>query len=197
MPTPPAETQVTQLLHAARGGDPRAAEQLLPLVYDELKRLARSYMRKESPGQTLQATALVHDAYLRLVGPSEVSWESRGHFFGAAALAMRRILVERARARAQVKRGSGRERVELTDVAEVATEEGEEGGTDLVSLDAALIKLASVDKRKHDVVMLRYFAGLTNDEAAAALGVSPATVRNDWTYSKVWLIRELRGGAGS
>src|ERR1043165_8507127 len=195
MPPPHPEPQVTQLLHAARAGDARASEQLLPLVYDELKKLARSYMQKEEPGQTLQATALVHDAYLRLVGPANISWDSRGHFFGAAALAMRRILVERARARAQLKRGSGRDRLDLAEVAEVVPEPDSESGTDLVALDAALKKLALVDKRKHDVVMLKYFAGLTNDEAAAALGVSSATVRNDWTYSKVWLIRELRAGA--
>jgi RNA polymerase sigma factor (TIGR02999 family) len=194
MPNEAAETQVTQLLHAAGGGDPRASEQLLPLVYAELHRLAQAYMQREKPGQTLQATALVHDAYVRLVGGAGVSWDSRGHFFGAAARAMRRILVEKARMRAQLKRGAGRDRVDLAEVA-VFAEPGTDGGTDLVALDGALEKLGAVDRRKHEVVMLKYFAGLTNDEAAAALGVSSATVRNDWTYSKAWLIRELRGGA--
>lgn len=192
MPNEHAGTQVTQLLHAASAGDPRAAEQLLPMVYEELHRLARAYMRKEKPGQTIQATALVHDAYVRLVGSAEVSWDSRGHFFGAAARAMRRILVERARQRAQLKRGAGWARTELRDVAEVTGASEPEPATDLVALDAALTKLAAVDSRKHEVVMLKYFAGLTNDEVAAALGVSSATVRNDWTFSKAWLIRELR-----
>ncbi len=194
MPNEAAETQVTQLLHAAREGDPRASEQLLPLVYAELHRLAQAYMQREKPGQTLQATALVHDAYIRLVGAADVSWDSRGHFFGAAARAMRRILVEKARMRAQRKRGAGRDRLDLAEVA-VFVEPGTDGGTDLVALDGALERLGAVDRRKHEVVMLKYFAGLTNDEAAAALGVSPATVRNDWTYSKAWLIRELRGAS--
>ncbi len=195
MPNEAAETQVTQLLHAASGGDPRASEQLLPLVYAELHRLAQAYMQREKAGQTLQATALVHDAYLRLVGAADVSWDSRGHFFGAAARAMRRILVDNARMRAQRKRGAGRDRLDLAEVAEVPGEPGTDGGTDLVALDGALEKLGAVDRRKHEVVMLKYFAGLTNDETAAALGVSPATVRNDWTYSKAWLIRELRGAS--
>ena len=194
MPNEAADTQVTQLLHAARGGDPRASEQLLPLVYAELHRLAQAYMKKESPGQTLQATALVHDAYLRLVGAADVSWDSRGHFFGAAARAMRRILVEKARMRAQLKRGAGRHRHDMAEVADVAPDAVEDVGTDLVALDGALDRLAAVDRRKHEVVMLKYFAGLTNDEVASALGVSSATVRNDWTYSKAWLVRELRAG---
>lgn len=179
--------EVTQLLAAANAGDAAASEQLLPLIYDELRKLARSYMRRESDGQTLQATALVHDAYLRLVGSGEVSWNSRGHFFGAAALAMRRILVERARARGRVKRGGGARRVELGDRAE----ERPDAGVDLIALDEVLQKLERYDKRKCEVVMLRYFTGLTNDEIAAALGVSSATVRNEWTFAKAWLLREL------
>ncbi|CAG0981193.1 hypothetical protein PHYC_01775 [Phycisphaerales bacterium] len=185
--TEPGSNEVTQLLAAAHAGDPRAGEQLLPLIYDELRKLARSYMRRESDGQTLQATALVHDAYLRLVGGNEVSWNSRGHFFGAAALAMRRILVERARARGRVKRGGGARRVELGDHAV----EKADAGVDLIALDEVLEKLERYDTRKCEVVMLRYFTGLTNDEIAAALGVSSATVRNEWTFAKAWLLREL------
>lgn len=192
----PDQQHVTQLLHAAKEGDPRASDQLLPLVYGELRRLAQGYMTNEQPGQTLQATALVHDAYLRLVGSKDVSWDSRGHFFAAAALAMRRILVERARYRKRIKHGGGVKHEGL-DGAEIAAPP--EIGTDLVALDGALEKLAAYDRRKCDVVMLKYFAGLTNDEVAAALGVSSATVRNEWTFSKAWLMRQLKeageGGA--
>ncbi|MFO0833058.1 MAG: sigma-70 family RNA polymerase sigma factor [Phycisphaerales bacterium] len=188
---PTSPHQVTQLLGAVRDGDPRASEQLLPLVYDELRRLARSYMGKEKEGQTLQATALVHEAYMRLLGGVDVSWDSRGHFFSAAAMAMRRILVERARHRKRIKHGGEVRRVDA-DPAEVAGGgEEKQSGTDLVALDEALTKLGGYDRRKCDVVMLKYFAGLTNDEVAAALGVSSATVRNEWTFAKAWLAREL------
>lgn len=194
-PTPPASpAEVTQLLHAVKRGDPRAGDQLLPLVYEELRRLARSYMDKEREGRTLQATALVHEAYLRLVGSADVSWDSRGHFFSAAALSMRRILVERARHRKAVKHGGQFNRVDA-DPAQLEEAHGGESVTDLVSLDAALNKLAAYDRRKCDVVMLKYFAGLTNDEVAAALGVSSATVRNEWTFSKAWLMREIKASA--
>lgn len=200
-PPPPEPGQVTRILHAAAQGDNAATEQLLPLVYGELRRLAQGYMNNErgmGAGQTLQATALVHEAYLRLVGGAEVSWNSRGHFFGAAAQAMRRILVERARYRDRVKHGGGRQRVGLNEVAAVVAAPDEETGTDLVALDAALNKLASIDSRQCEVVMLKYFAGLTNDEAAAVLGVSSATVRNDWTFAKAWLMREMTStGSGS
>lgn len=189
MSAEPDQHHVTQLLHAVKDGDPRASEQLLPLVYGELRRLAQAYMNHEQPGQTLQATALVHDAYLRLVGNADVSWDSRGHFFAAAAMAMRRILVERARHRKRIKHGGQMQRVELTEAAAIVPGEM---GTDLVALDEALNKLAAYDRRKCDVVMLKYFAGLTNDEVAAALGVSSATVRNEWTFSKAWLMRALR-----
>lgn len=193
----PGERQITQILHDAAAGDPRAGEQLLPLVYEELRRLAHSAMRKERGAQTLQPTALVHEAYLRLVGGDDVSWNSRGHFFGAAALAMRRILVERARHRRRIKHGGGVRRVELAggELAEQMTVEQPEDGTDLVALDAALDRLAEYDRRKCDVVMLKYFAGLTNDEVSAALGVSSATVRNDWTFAKAFLKRELDASA--
>ncbi|MBI1190881.1 MAG: sigma-70 family RNA polymerase sigma factor [Tepidisphaera sp.] len=190
--TSPGNHDVTRILDAVKAGDKAASEQLLPVVYDELRRLARSYMHRENEGQTLQATALVHEAYLRLVGGVDVSWDSRGHFFAAAAMAMRRILVEKARSRGRIKRGGDRKRVELGDQA-VANDSA---STDLVALDEALNKLAAYSQRKADVVMLRYFAGLTNDETAAALGVSSATVRNEWTFARAWLMRELKAMEG-
>lgn len=199
-PPPPAPGQVTQILHAAAAGNGAAAEQLLPMVYGELRRLAQGYMNNEGgagragAGQTLQATALVHEAYLRLVGNADVGWNSRGHFFGAAAQAMRRILVERARHRDRIKHGGGRQRVALNEVAHVTETPDDQTGTDLVALDAALDKLTRIDPRKSEVVMLKYFAGLTNDEVAAAIGVSSATVRNEWTFAKAWLMREMTGG---
>lgn len=189
--TTPGNHEVTRILDAVRGGDKVASEQLLPVVYEELRRLARSYMHREQEGQTLQATALVHEAYIRLLGGIDVAWDSRGHFFAAAAMAMRRILVERARSRGRIKRGGDRKRVELGEHAVMS----ESASTDLVALDEALNKLAAYDQRKADVVMLRYFAGLTNDETAAALGVSSATVRNEWTFAKAWLMRELSAAA--
>jgi len=190
--TSPGNHEVTRILDAVRAGDKAASEQLLPVVYEELRRLARSYMHRENEGQTLQATALVHEAYLRLVGGVDVAWDSRGHFFAAAAMAMRRILVEKARSRGRIKRGGDRKRVELGDQA-VASDSA---STDLVALDEALNKLAAYSQRKADVVMLRYFAGLTNDETAAALGVSSATVRNEWTFARAWLMRELKAQGG-
>lgn len=188
---PPAPHEVTRILHAAGRGEPGASEQLLPLVYGELRRLAQGYMAAEKPGQTLQATALVHEAYLRLVGDGDVSWNSRAHFFGAAALAMRRILVDRARQKQRLRHGGDLHRVDLADVATLAAPEDDDHATDLVTLDACLNALAQYDRRKCDVVMLKYFAGLTNDEVAAALGVSSATVRNDWTFAKAWLLRAM------
>lgn len=184
--TPPPH-EVTQLLAAVNDGDSRASAKLLPLVYDELRKLAKARMAHEAVGQTLQPTALVHEAYLRLVGDTNVGWDNRGHFFAAAALAMRRILVERARSRNRIKRGGGRARVELTDAALVS--EAPDG--DLLILDEAMNRLEKYDKRKADVVMLRYFAGLSIEETAAAIGVSPATVKNEWTFARAWLHREV------
>lgn len=185
--------EVTELLSALGAGDQRAAADLLPLVYEELRKLAQARMVKE-PAQTLQPTALVHEAYLRLVGDADrAKWNGRGHFFGAAAQAMRRIMVERARGQARLKRGSDRRRVALDDNA-VATESG---GDDLVALDAALDRLQAHDARKAQVVMLRYFAGLTVEETAAALDLSPAMIKKEWTVARAWLHRDLAGGDGS
>jgi RNA polymerase sigma factor (TIGR02999 family) len=195
-PSPPHE--VTLILESLERGDPAASERLLPLVYQELRALARSLMAREK-GQTLQATALVHEAYLRLVGSTDLSWNSRRHFFGAAAQAMRRILVERARRRDAVKHGGAQRRIEMGDdeIAALSDPSGEnEHKTDLVALDSALDALATYDSTKADIVMLKYFAGMTNDEVAAALGVSSATVRREWSYSRAWLMRWLEERAG-
>lgn len=190
--------QVTQLINLASGGDSRAAEELLPLVYDELRRLARARMAGEAAGgagQTLQPTALVHEAYMRLLGPQgeQLRWDGRGHFFGAAARAMRRILVDRARSRNRLKRGAGAGRVPLDENAVAAAVGGGDEGAadDLLALEAALEKLEGLDRRKAEVVMLRYYAGLSIEETAAALDVSPATVKNDWAFARAWLNREM------
>jgi RNA polymerase sigma factor (TIGR02999 family) len=185
-------TDVSRILSAIEQGDPHAAEQLLPLVYDELHKLAARRMAQEKPGQTLQATALVHEAYLRLVDVNKAQhWNSRGHFFAAAAEAMRRILVERARRKKSVKAGGGHQRVELADVAT-----GDGPGDDLLLLHEALDKLEKKDKRKADLVKLRFFAGLTNEQAARVLGVSTSTADNDWAYARAWLRLEIGGESG-
>jgi RNA polymerase sigma factor (TIGR02999 family) len=171
---------------------PGSSEQLLPLVYDELRRLARARVAREPAGVTLQPTALVHEAYLRLVGPEgdEVRWDRRGQFFAAAAAAMRRILVDRARDHRRVNQESGRRRVELeADQAAI-----DPATTDLVAIDEALDQLADYDARKAQVVMLRYFAGLTVEETALAMDLSPATIRNEWTLARAWLHRALSAG---
>ena len=184
---------VTRVLSAIEQGDPRAAEQLLPLVYDELRKLAAQKLAREKPGQTLQATALVHEAYLRLVDGKKIQqWNSRGHFFAAAAEAMRRILVENARRKKSAKAGGHRRRVALSDV-----EPAIEGPrVDLLALDEALALLEAKDKRKAAVVKLRFFAGLTSGQAAEALGISPATAENDWAYAKTWLRVSMRDDRG-
>jgi RNA polymerase sigma factor (TIGR02999 family) len=181
---------VTHILSAIERGEARAAEQLLPLVYDELRKLAARRLAREKPGQTLQATALVHEVYLRMVRGGDPGWDSRGHFFAAAAEAMRRILVENARHKAGLKAGGGGERVDLTGVE--PTIEGPR--VDLLALDEALTALEARDKRKADLVRLRFFAGLTNEQAALALGISASTADNDWAYAKVWLRRAMLGG---
>ncbi len=163
----------------------------MPLVYDELRRLAASYLRRERPGQTLQATALVHEAYVRLIGEKAQTWQNRNHFLAIAALSMRQILVQRARARHATKRGGDPIRIELDDQLLPASATGAQDEIDLVALDAALDKLAALDQRQAKVVELRYFGGLSVEESAAALDISPATVKRDWTLARAWLKREL------
>jgi RNA polymerase sigma factor (TIGR02999 family) len=181
-------SDVTQILSAIEQGDPSAAEQLLPLVYDELRRVAAAKLAHDSPGQTLQATALVHDAYIRLVGSdSQRSWNSRGHFFAAAAEAMRRILIEKARRRRRLRHGGGRRRLTLEglDVGD------EKASDDLLALDEGLARLAAETPNVAEVVKLRYFAGLTVDQTAAALGISVRTAKRHWAYAKAWLYEEI------
>jgi len=184
-------SDVTRILSAIEQGDSSAAEQLLPLVYDELRRLAARRLAHERPGQTLDATALVHEAYLRLVGAAGVSggWDGRSHFIAAAAEAMRRILVEIARRKKSHKRGGGRTRREL-DPSQVAAPEASD---DLLALDEALGKLATIDPRAAQLVQLRYFAGLTVKQAAEVMGVSPRTADFTWAYARAWLRVELSG----
>jgi RNA polymerase sigma factor (TIGR02999 family) len=181
---------VTAILTSMERGDPSASEQLLPLVYDELRKLAAVMMAREKPGHTLQATALVHEAYMRLVdGEQAQRWDSRRHFFGAAAEAMRRILVESARRRGRIKRGGELVRVPLDDVP-IACPVAQD---DLLALDDALQKLAKEDAASAEIVRLRCFAGLNHEEAAAVLGVSAVTAKRSWRYARAWLHREMRG----
>jgi RNA polymerase sigma-70 factor (ECF subfamily) len=177
------------LLLAWNQGAPDALEALLPLVYEELRRLAAHYMKGERTGHTLQATALVNEAYLRLIEVRQVQWQNRAHFFAMAARLMRRILVDAARARGYQKRGAGAPMVSLDEALLVANEPGD----DVVALDDALTALAAIDERKSRVVEMRYFGGLSLDETAAALDISRDTVKRDWKMAKLWLLRELRG----
>ena len=177
-------SEATGILAAIEQGDPHAAERLLPLVYDELRKLAADRMKRETPGQTLNATALVHEAYLRLMGSdAEQHWDSRGHFFAAAAEAMRRILVDNARRKRTVKHGGDRERIDLEQEPLVAPSRAAE----LLALDDALTDLAAQDFAKAELVKLRYFAGLSLDESALALGISPTTAKRHWAYARAWL----------
>ena len=181
---------VTQILSQIESGDPSAAEQLWPFVYDELRKLAAAKLTREKPGQTLQATALVHEAYLRLVDAEKaLHWNSRGHFFAAAAEAMRRILVEQARKRSRLKRGGDRKRLDLEGLQLCVPEVGAE----LIALDEALSEFARKDPEKAALVKLRYFAGLTVPEAARALGISTSTADRYWTYARAWLYRRIVG----
>jgi RNA polymerase sigma factor (TIGR02999 family) len=180
---------VTQILNAIEAGDPRAAEELLPLVYDELRKLAAARLAEERPGQTLQPTALVHEAYLRLVGGTQPQdWDGRGHFFAAAAESMRRILVESARRKLRGRHGGGRKRLTLDDL-DLAAETAEDD--ELVALSEALDKLAAVNPRAAELVKLRFFAGLTGREAAEALGISPRKADQVWAYARAWLLERL------
>ena len=181
-------SDVTVILSAIEQGDPSAAEKLLPLVYDELRKLAAQKMAQEHRGQTLQATALVHEAYVRLVDVDQIQhWNSRGHFFSAAAEAMRRILVESARHRRTLKDGGGCERIALSDVVQSSPSDS----LDLIALDEALQKLEQHSPRRAELVKLRYFAGLTIEQAAQALGVAPSTANAYWVYAKSWLRLEM------
>ncbi len=181
---------VTRLLNAIAQGDPRAAGQLLPLVYEELRRLAARKLAHENPGQTLSATALVHEAYLRLAGDAAHDWDSRGHFFAAAAEAMRRILVESARRKRRRKHGGDRQRVPLDDIADPAGAPSD----DVLALDEALVRLAEEDPVKARLVELRFFAGLSVEDAARCLGISRSTADRYWVYARAWLYDKLRGG---
>ncbi len=195
-------SDVTQILSAVEQGDPHAAEELLPLVYEELRKLAAQKMAREAPGQTLQTTALVHEAYLRLVAsgggdapggsdtPGGPHWNSRGHFFAAAAEAMRRILIDAARRKGRAKHGGGRVRLDLEDLPAATDDRAD----DLLALDEALAALARYDAVKAEVVRLRYFAGLTVEETAACLDISPATAKRHWAVARAWLYRHLSAG---
>ena len=183
-------SDVTRILNAIEGGDPKAADELLPLVYEELRLLAAQKLSQELPGQTLQATALVHEAYLRILGAETENWKSRNFFFVAAAEAMRRILIENARRKQRHKHGGGHQKVDLDD-ADLAIEVPPD---DLIALDEGLSKLAEEDPVKADLVKLRYFAGFTIEQVAEILGISRATAVRYWSYARVWLFHEIDRG---
>ena len=180
-------SDVTCVLNAIEAGDPKAAEQLLPLVYEELRRLATARMANEAPGQTLQPTALVHEAYLRLVGDPDRKWDGRAHFFGAAAEAMRRILIDRARRKQAARHGGGCQRVELEEIEIAAATTPDE----VLEVNEALEQFAGQDPTKAELVKLRYFAGLTLEEAAEVMGISVPTAKRWWAFSRAWLYQEL------
>jgi len=183
---------VTVVLEQMRNGDKNAADKLLPLVYDEFRALARHYLAQERANHTLQPTALVHEAYMKLVDQTRVDWQGRSHFFAVAAQAMRRILVDHARSRQRDKRGGGRARVILDEAVALSPQKDE----DVLALDEALERLAALDPRQAKVVELRFFGGLSVEEVAEALGVSKRTVEGDWTFARAWLSRELRDEDG-
>jgi RNA polymerase sigma factor (TIGR02999 family) len=180
-------SEVTQILERVEHGDPKAAEELLPLVYEELRRLAAHRMANEAAGQTLQPTALVHEAWLRLVGNQDQKWDGRAHFFAAAAEAMRRILIDRARRKHAIRHGGDQLRVDIEAVDLPATDADDQ----LLAVNDALDKLAAQDKVEAELVKLRYFVGMTNDEAAEVLGISPRTAKYYWTHARAWLYREI------
>jgi RNA polymerase sigma factor (TIGR02999 family) len=181
-------TDVTRILNAIEQGDAKAADELLPFVYEELRRLAAHKMSQEPPGQTLQATALVHEAYIRLVGSQAQGWSSRTHFFSAAAEAMRRILIDNARRKQRLKRGGGNKRINLNSDNLIAGESTEDN---LILLDEALSKLATIDNVRAELVKLRYFAGLTLKQAADMLNLSERTAKRHWTYTRAWLYKQI------
>jgi RNA polymerase sigma factor (TIGR02999 family) len=187
--------EVTRILNAVEQGDPHAAEQLLPLVYDELRRLAAHRLANERPGHTLQPTALVHEAYLKLVGTgARQPWNGRVHFFAAAAEAMRRILIDHARRNNRIRRGGGINRVELDDLGDIEVVANLDGTDELLALDAALTQLAAADPRKAELVRLRYFAGLTVEQAGELLGISRATADRHWAFARAWLYDAMTRG---
>jgi len=183
-------SDVTRILDAIQQGDAKAPEQLLPLVYEELRKLATHKMANELPGQTLQPTALVHEAWLRLTENENVKWDGRGHFFAAAAEAMRRILIDNARRKRAMRHGGGQERLDILEI-EVPTSAKDE---DLLAINEALEKLAAQDKEKAELVKLRYFVGLTLEQAAETLSISVPMAKRHWTYARAWLIREMSRG---
>jgi RNA polymerase sigma factor (TIGR02999 family) len=185
-------SDLTNIFEAIRRGDSRAAENLLPLVYEELRRLAAGKMAQEAAGHTLQPTALVHEAWMRLTGNDPPHWENRAHFFGAAAEAMRRILIDNARRKRALRHGGGQQRVNLEDIDIAAVAEDDQ----LLALHEALDKFAAVDPAKAELVKLRYFAGLTIQEAAEILGVSEPTVKRHWAFARAWLYREISSASG-
>jgi len=179
--------EITELLMAWNRGDQAAHDRLAPIVYEELRRLARGYLRRERPGHTLQPTALVNEAFLRLIDQSQVNWQNRAHFFGIAARLMRQILINHAEARRAAKRGGEAERISLNDVDHFAVEQD----LDLIALDEALKNLERIDPPQSRIVELRYFSGLTIEEIAEVMGISPATVKREWSTARAWLRREL------
>lgn len=181
--------EVTELLRVWSAGDQSALDKLMPLVYDELRRLAHQYMRREKRGHTLQTSALVNEAYLRLVDQSKIEWESRAHFFGIAARLMRQVLVDQARRRNFAKRGGGAMRVSLNEATTVAQEQS----ANVIALDDALRSLEKIDPRQGEIVELRFFGGLSIEETAVVLKVSPGTVMRDWTFARAWLKNEMSG----
>jgi RNA polymerase sigma factor (TIGR02999 family) len=183
----PSAREITGLLLAWGQGDQTALERLMPLVYEELRRLARRHMNRQPAGHTLQTTALVNEAYLRLIDSSQVQWQNRAHFFAVSAHLMRRILIDFARSRKSLKRGAEARQITLDDALEVSSERG----ADLIALDDALNTLAGLNPRQSQIVELRYFGGLSEEEIAEALKISPRTVRRDWSFARAWLYREL------